>query len=288
MVKKRTRLFKLSLREISHNWFQYLSMIVIIALAVTLFTGFVSNRLMLEKRVDTMFSDANIWDINVYTTSILESDDTFFDNLENAEVEYRFFAEGTMNNVSAKIYLGDNFISVPIIIEGEKGVLIDNSFAASRGYEIGDLITIDLVDYSQSLELTITGLMRYPEVASIKTTCPVYINLEDNSSLSLLFQMFHNQVLIQTDDVSGLKEQILTHFQGQGNLLFIYEKDTMESYSLLSTEVSQSRAMIVVFPIIFLVVSILVILTTISQLILRERTNIGTLKALGYSDFTIG
>ncbi|MDD3124179.1 MAG: hypothetical protein PHC62_11835, partial [Candidatus Izemoplasmatales bacterium] len=264
MVKKRTRLFKLSLREISHNWFQYLSMIVIIALAVTLFTGFVSNRLMLEKRVDTMFSDANIWDINVYTTSILESDDTFFDNLENADVEYRFFAEGTMNNVSAKIYLGDNSISVPIIIEGEKGVLIDSSFAASRGYEIGDLITIDLVDYSQSLELTITGLMRYPEVASIKTTCPVYINLEDNPSLSPLFQMFHNQVLIQTDDVSGLKEQILTHFQGQSNLLFIYEKDTMESYSLLSTEVSQSRAMIVVFPIIFLVVSILVILTTIS------------------------
>jgi len=263
-------------------------MIVIVALSVTLLCGFISNMLMLEKRVNTLFHDANIWDVNVYTTALLESDHTFFDNLENVEVEYRFFADGTMNNVSAKIFLGDNSISKPVIVEGVEGVLIDSTFASSRGYAIGDIITIDLLDYDESLELEITGLMRFAEVTSTKTTCPVYISLASQPSLSPLFQAYHNQVLIQTDDVSLLKQQALTHFQGQNNLLFIYEKDTMESYALLDTEVSQSRAMIIVFPVIFLIVSILVILTTISQLILRERTNIGTLKALGYGDFTIG
>lgn len=41
--------------------------------------------------------------------------------------------------------------------------------------------------------------------------------------------------------------------------------------------------MLYVFPVIFLLVSVFVILTTVNRLILDERTEIGTLKALGFS-----
>lgn len=40
--------------------------------------------------------------------------------------------------------------------------------------------------------------------------------------------------------------------------------------------------MLYVFPVIFLLVSVFVILTTVNRLILEERTEIGTLKGLGF------
>lgn len=52
---------------------------------------------------------------------------------------------------------------------------------------------------------------------------------------------------------------------------------------MLDGEVSQSRKMLYVFPVIFLLVSVFVILTTVNRLILEERTEIGTLKGLGFS-----
>jgi putative ABC transport system permease protein len=51
----------------------------------------------------------------------------------------------------------------------------------------------------------------------------------------------------------------------------------------ISSDVSQARSFIYVFPFVFFLVGVLVILTTLSQMILKDRTQIGTLKALGVS-----
>ena len=287
MVRQHGKLLKLSLREIASHWFQYLSMVVIIGLAVTLFSGFVSNKITLEKRVNELFDEANIWDLNVYTTKLTSSDITFFQGLDNVTTETRFYADGMIDSQHAYFYLGDNTISVPVLKEGSMGVVIDSLFAEDNGYKIGDTINVELIDYDISFSLTITGFMRFAENVSSRTLCPIYVTLSDNPSLSPLLQNFANQMLIKTDDISGVKDQISSHFESSSNLLFTYDKDTMHSYALLNNEVKQSESMIYVFPVIFLFVSILVILTTISQLILRERTNIGTLKALGYKNRSI-
>ncbi len=278
---------KLSFREIRNNWFQYLSMVVIVGLAVTLFCGFVSNKITLEKRVDDLAAEANLWDLNVYTKSLSAADIAFFQNLDDAKTETRFFADSMMDSHHAEFYLGDNSISAPVLKKGSPGVLIDSAFAKDYGYQIGDKITVDLIDYDVAFDLTITGFMRFAENASTKMLCPIYVSLAENSSLRPLYLSAANQVLVKTDDVSGVREQITEHFQAGNNLLFIYDKSTLEAHVLLDNEVKQAESMIYVFPVIFLFVSILVIMTTISQLILRERTNIGTLKALGYKNSAI-
>jgi len=287
MVRQHKKLLKLSLREIASHWFQYVSMVVIIGLAVTLFCGFVSNKITLEKRVNELFDEANIWDLNVYTTTLTSSDISFVQGLDNVTSETRFYADSMIDSHHAYFYLGDNTISAPLLQEGSMGVVIDSLFAKDNGYNIGDTITIDLIDYNLSFNVKITGFMLFAEQVSTRTLCPIYVTLSDNPSLLPLFQNAANQILIKTDDITGVKDQISSHFESSDNLLFTYDKDTMHSYALLHNEVKQSQSMIYVFPVIFLFVSILVILTTISQLILRERTNIGTLKALGYHNRSI-
>ena len=61
----------------------------------------------------------------------------------------------------------------------------------------------------------------------------------------------------------------------------------MPSNAVISNDIVQSRQLTYCFPLIFFLVAILVVLTTISQLILKERTQIGTFKSLGISKNTI-
>ena len=67
-------------------------------------------------------------------------------------------------------------------------------------------------------------------------------------------------------------------------MLYSFTQDSIESVVMLSSEINQSKKMIYVFPIIFLLVSILIILTTIDQLVLQEKQRIGTLKSIGIPD----
>lgn len=298
MVKKSAVYSKLNLRELKKNWFQYLSMIAIVALAVTLFCGFVSNTDVLRKRVDTLYEECNLCDLYVQVSGLDEEDRAYFDGLENAE--YRFYSDGVINGHTAKIYMGDTQISRPAVTQGEAGVLIDETVAKNNEYALGDEITLKLSSINMETKFKITGFMRFAEISNIYSTYPVYLSVDAvNRKIEELLgpaasyidiEKYYNQVLVRTSDAEALRGEIENYFASRGeesHLIYVFDRGSMESVVMLDNEVSQSLSMITVFPVIFLVVSILVILTTISQLILRERTNIGTMKALGVSNFKI-
>lgn len=97
-----------------------------------------------------------------------------------------------------------------------------------------------------------------------------------------------NQYIIKLNDetlLTSINSQIEDYFNSKedNNLLLIQTKDTLMSNVTIENDIVQARQLAYVFPIIFFVVAILVVLTTLSQLILKDRTNIGTLKAIGVS-----
>lgn len=98
-----------------------------------------------------------------------------------------------------------------------------------------------------------------------------------------------NQFVITTNpgrDIDALKKQISDYFEAKGkdnNLFLITRRENMPFYTALNDDVKQARQFTFVFPLVFFLVAILVILTTISQLVLKDRTQIGTLKAIGVS-----
>lgn len=74
---------------------------------------------------------------------------------------------------------------------------------------------------------------------------------------------------------------------GKNNLLFNVSLEDSTSHQQLNTEMMQSLQLCYVFPPIFFLVAVLIVLTTISQIILKERKEIGTLKAIGASNRSI-
>lgn len=99
-----------------------------------------------------------------------------------------------------------------------------------------------------------------------------------------------NQFLIkgrENFDLDKANDRIEEYFhkkqEAKQNLLMLQKAKDTSFASTMEMDVVQARQLTYVFPFVFFAVAILVILTTMSQLILKERTQIGTLKAMGLS-----
>ena len=170
-----------------------------------------------------------------------------------------------------------------------------------------DVLSLDEIP----LTFTITGLMYHVEGVANSTFTPTTISLdqklfqkafmdllEENydidrinriltifntdveSLLSNTLSSFSNQVLVKADDPSSVAERLEGYF---GDTATVSLVEDMSFYSGFAQEVNQAMQLTFVFPIIFFLVSLLIILTTLSQLIIRERKEIGSLKAMGVS-----
>lgn len=68
---------------------------------------------------------------------------------------------------------------------------------------------------------------------------------------------------------------------------YVLDRSSVESYMSYTTDAESIGAIGTVFPIIFFIVAALVALTTMTRMVEEQRTQIGTLKALGYSKRSI-
>ncbi|MCD8201707.1 MAG: FtsX-like permease family protein [Clostridia bacterium] len=316
MRERRLIMQRLTLREIRHNWLQFASMIVITLLAVTLFCGFLSNTKTLSQAVTGFYEKHNLADVCVQAYAFSDEEKEYLESVSDG-VQYRFYSEGTANGGGTKLYIGgacedEDTISHPTITEGDSsGALIAST--ADR-FDIGSEVKIAIIyEYGGAeteivINTTISGFAEFGEVSSDSNTSAIYIEEEvaepllvealaeafgvSENLIKTMFpdgtvKPFYNQALYRTDDAASLKSEIQSHYDGDegisGNLIFIYDRSTMELPAMLDAEISQSTKMVYVFPIIFLIVSVFVILTTENRLILDDRTEIGTLKGLGFS-----
>lgn len=103
---------------------------------------------------------------------------------------------------------------------------------------------------------------------------------------------YYNQFLIQFQNrdyrhVNSKKEIVDNLFllpdvvASNSTLLLSQNTDELYSNQVVQSDLIQSNKLMYVFPLIFFLVSFLVIISTTSQMILKERIQIGTLKSLG-------
>ena len=363
MKKKSTLslLNKMTLRSLKNGWKQFLAVILIGAIAVTLFVGLLSNAASFENQVNKAYSDGNLADLWV-TTSKYDQDD--IDNIEGLlnegdEVEGRLYlpCEIPGHTVYLVVTKDSPSISKPYgdieslenVSDGEYFYLDKEMKQTASSSDIGtyalgqqvsfsfnlssfgSLSSVSFLDdfvlegkeniftkESLTLTSTVTGFISYPEnvtkssynssiiLMSDKTFKKAFQQvLDENFDKSCHYLIYNalksslgfssmysetltnpNQYLITVKDTSkltSLKNNIQEYFNSKdtNNLVLITEKKDMPFYVTLDNDVSQARQFTFVFPFIFFAVAILVILTTLSQMILKERSQIGTLKAIG-------
>ena len=369
MVSVKKLLAKLGLREIKNNWKQFLAIIAIGSIAVTLFVGLMANADNFESRVQQTFDNGNMADLWVTTKTYDENDVYKIRQIvgEEGEVESRFEAMGQAghHSVYVGVTTGEPTISHPYDLQkteedtesyfvrideslGSKGnddsvmgsyslggdlaLTIDMSTLTSRSAWLSDLLNLEkyyeddknpLKAKTVELDFKVTALMKFPEniTKSLYNSSTIIVshqafrkafddmlfgNMKESISeeerleeINLIHEILNevslldsygylapNQYLITLNDgvdSSLVKGKISDYFKAKkaNNLLSVNDRSDMPFVITVTNDVAQARNFTFLFPFVFFFVAVLVILTTTSQIILKERMQIGTMKALG-------
>lgn len=297
-------------RNIRDNFKQFLSVIFIVLLSTMLLSGFITNVFTLKSTINSYFETTNLADIWVNTDNVSQQDEDFL-KLNNLEYDKRLYFESTSEiktlklQNSAKFYIYKGEVSNPYIETGKWGCVIDKNVARNHNIRAG----FDEISFSYSFEFNgqeydfdfnqrLTGTMSLDESADSYSSWAIFIEEEVfiqslKSQLAEEIEGFnehdfeglhYNQILIKTDNIQETSNIIYNYYENSttsSKLLYLFDRSSIESVRLLEDEVKQAEKMIYVFPVIFLIVSVLIILTTIDQLVIRERKRIGILKACG-------
>lgn len=328
MVGRRI-LRKARIREIIRNYKSFLSIILIATLCVALFTGLFANYRNFQIRVNDFYEETSMADYFITTNSHDTEDIVNLKReiLEIKEIEERIYLPLQYESHTFTL-IGvdeDSKISVPLITEGERGVLVSPAFLTNMNCAVGDKITLSFPielnlslttgmvqtgkeDYLSknklNLTFTITGVMQHPEnvernslysgLLYMSKDCfiqSIYSEL-DNTYIPAVAALvkekikltdFLNQIVILSDAL--ISDEINSYFihKDTSNLLSSLTRDSFPTNSSIEMDVIQAKQLLFVFPLVFYLVGVLVIITSLKELIHKERRNIGILSALGFS-----
>ncbi|MCR5491352.1 MAG: ABC transporter permease [Bacilli bacterium] len=345
------------LRDAAHSWKQFLAIVAMGAIAMTLFLGLLSNAQSLSERVERFYAAGNTPDIWAVTTLREDEDAAFIKSIldEGDEFGERFLAPGKISTHSAYALVEEELptVSYPVEIKeqteeqtSDHFLIVDYALTTKGGASLGDPVnpgdTVELTfkfdDYLDSAGIsfdsfdqylkdggtnflkegkfkfnaTVTGSMLFGEnIQQANFTSGNFLISQDifydalQQKLRENYQgMFvrtvsiklgrdfpqPNEYLIKLADLSTLEAKenaIRTYFEskfestGSTNFVEVLDRSSNPWSITIDNEVREAIQLSFVFPVVFFLVAVLVILTTMSQLIFQQRTQIGTMKALG-------
>ena len=96
----------------------------------------------------------------------------------------------------------------------------------------------------------------------------------------------YNVLLVDFDGSAGNYNDLLSD-KLDGDYNSFVEKSENPSVSQFSEEIDQHKMMGDIFPVVFILIALLILLTTMTRIIAHQRTQIGILKAVGYTNKSI-
>ena len=118
MVKRKLSTFRLlnriNIRTFLHSKFQFLAVIFITAIALTLYVGLTSNAKSINDRVNSLYQDGNIADIWVTTSTYDENDLNNLKSILNddGEVESRLYLPASINSYSSNALISESIPNI--------------------------------------------------------------------------------------------------------------------------------------------------------------------------------
>ncbi|MDF2541500.1 MAG: transporter permease protein [Herbinix sp.] len=291
-------LFRKMLRDMRLNKTQFISIFLMAFLGVFIYAGVGGEWFGLQQTVNQYYEDTNLADIFLFGKDFSVENVTAVQLVEGVTgVQRRLTLESVgnfENNPDIILYfIEKNEISKCMIMEGEAfsnekdGIWLDHLFADAKGLSVGD--TISLTAYGMQIEKIILGTVLNPEYVYSPGGNDLIPN-HDNfgfaylplSSFPSSMDLFYTDLLVTTDRKpdSALEDaidQVLS-----GNYSVYLTRDNLESYAIFHSEIKQHKAMGAIFPVVFLAIAMLTILTTMTRMVTNQRTQIGTLMALGF------
>lgn len=350
-------LYKKMLREMKGNIGQFLSIFILSALAIIMYTTFQSSTIGADRAMKAFHEKSNLADVWMYGENFTEDNLEAVRNLDFVkDAQLRMVVTGKsveQDDAEVDIYLEEeNIVTKPYIVEGEEfdpsdreGVWISDKFADYWDLNPGDEFSFTY--NGVTVTKTIRGLMETPEYEYMCASTdldtdvsnfayiymsyrgfPVreYVNhliesgtitvedvLEHSDALNDVLEklaaagmtkdditkemllekidsfddeklfdlMPYTQLVFTTDeeDVFSLESKVSDAIDE--NYAVYIDKDSITGLKVFADEMAQHRQFSYAFSVVFILIALLVISTSMKRLVEQQRTQIGTMNAMG-------
>ena len=290
-------LSKKMLRDIKINKTQFIAIFLMAFLGIFAYCGIYGEYYGLVQTSDEYYNMTNMADGWVYNTD--------FDNATIDKIS-DFTTQTDRQSVIQSVADLDNKpdITLHFVEKGKiskfystegkdfdasdgSGVWLDKRFADERDLKIGDEITFEFDDSNITKE--IKGLGYSPEYIYESSPNSLTPDFSQMGFAYLSYKAYpddldYNTVLVKYD---GSDSDFKDKLDDSVDYLSFTKKEDQVSVAKFADEMAQHKMIGDVFPIVFILVTFLTLLTTMTRIVTHQRTQIGILKAVGYKDKTI-
>ena len=295
-------LAKKMLRDISKHKAQFISIFLMAFLGVFVFSGVCGESVGLEVNVNQYYDDTNLADGWIYSANI---SDLFLYQVDclgaTTQMERQLVVDSVAdfeNDPDVTLhFVENNTISKFYLLEGEEldindseGVWLDKSFADAKGLKVGDNISFEFEDYE--IEKEIKGLGYSPEYVYHSSTSSVIPDFNKIGFAYMSYKAFpedeipYNVLNVKFDGSPENYGELLSYHMDGYYSTFV-ERSEHSSVGQFSEEMDQHKMMGDIFPVVFILIAMLILLTTMTRIITHQRNQIGVLKACGFKNYSI-
>lgn len=281
---------------------QFISMILMITIGVGIFVGFNMEWVSIDTNTKRFFKDSNFADYRIVSEEgFSEADVEKTESIKGVDKVSRYISVPTdvkeRDGDSLALTVTENFdvssfmktAGADYDSKSEDGLWISDKYAAANDISIGDKLT--LVYKGVSINTSVKGTVKSGEhlvcVRDETQLMPDYntygfgyispaaykkaLGREYYPQLNIISELSKEEITDKADEVLGKTTLVLS-------------KDENSSYSAADGEMEEGKTMGSVLPVLFLLIAVLTMVTTMHRLTAKEKVQIGTLKALGFRD----
>ena len=297
------------LRDIWKNKSQFITIFIMVFLAVFAFAGVHAYMDGMKRSGEIYYENQNLQDI--WLTSKNFDDDKLeeikkIDNVKNAErlitinanvIDSERFINPDNNKPLTDLVIECNFIETNEInkmylLEGEEyskeknGLWLDYYLAQKLGIKVGDELELSIE--GNTFKENIVGLIEVPDhVYFIKDDTAIFPTHTDFGFAYLSINEFPKDyyvfpyVIVDVADSSKIEETRNKIKDNTQDIITASLREDNLSYDGYKREAEEGDTYSGVFSGLFVFIAILSVVTTMNRFVKKERTQIGTLKALG-------
>lgn len=321
----KNKLFEHSIKKIKDNYKRFISLFFLSLLGVGFFGGIKATSPDMLDTLDKFYDDSKVYDIEVLSTSGFSDDDkNEISKLESVENVVGSYYKDVYVDIEDKEYILrmlpiSSDINKVYLDEGEmpsnkSEILVDEKFASRNDLSIGDSLIIDndtfkIVGFAVSplyfsTDRGTTNLGDgkvdfFGYVLEEDVVLPYYTNLyvtvKGAKEKTTFTDSYKDLVTNSMDEINSIKKEressrdYILSLMGNTSKTkwYVFDRSNNAGYKDLTDASVNLERLGNVFPLVFYVVAILISLISMKRMIEEDRTENGTLKSLGFTNFQI-
>lgn len=287
-------------RDIFRNLSQFVVIFLMVFLGMFVFAGVRGYMDGMQVAADRFYEESNLADIWLDGRLWLKEDVVKIQQIEGANKAERLLRRrmGIFNRQEVVLevnFLEGNEISKIKTVEGvefdagdKEGLWLDKYLADNLGYRVGDELTLE--DQGRKMRLIVKGLVFSPEYVyatkDVGQIVPTHTDFGFGfvSVKNLSVPMF-SRILVDVE--KGRVQEVKQEIEKKYKKAVATTREEQISYVGYKGEIEEGRTYSAIFTALFLLIAVLSVVSTMHRFVDGERTQIGVMKALGFSDWRI-